>query len=95
MPEATKSYLLVPEDFPRAELIDDVLVNFQLCQDLVRHVVEEVRKEKSRHPLVPASEIVDLHLEMAQRFGWGCVPGEIEWIFRNVVLELGCDKPEP
>lgn len=89
----TKGYLYVPKDFPRADLVDDVLINYQLCQDLVCYLVDEVRKEQLRHPLVPPSEIVELHLDMALRFGWGCVPGEIEWIFRNVVRELGCDMP--
>jgi hypothetical protein len=61
--------------------------------DLVRHVVDEVRKEQVRHPLVPATEMVEMHLDIARRFGWGCVPGEIEWIFRTVVRELGCEHP--
>lgn len=86
-------YLSIPADFPRANIIDDVLSNYELCVDLVRQLVAEVRKEQLRHPLVPTSEIVELHLEIARRFGWGCVPGEVEWIFRNVVRELGCDLP--
>lgn len=93
MSEKIRGYFGIPKDFPRADLIDDVLINYQLCQDLVCHVVDEVRKEQRRHPLVPPSEIVEMHLEVARRFGWGCVPGEIEWIFRNVVHELGCDMP--
>lgn len=90
---ASGMYLSIPKDFPRANLIDDVLLNYQLCMDLVRHVVDEVRKEQVRHPLVPASEMVEMHLDIARRFGWGCVPGEIEWIFQTVVRELGCDHP--
>jgi hypothetical protein len=90
---APGAYVSIPKDFPRANLIDDVLLNYQLCMDLVRHVVDEVRKEQVRHPLVPATEMVEMHLDIARRFGWGCVPGEIEWIFRTVVRELGCEHP--
>jgi hypothetical protein len=90
---APDAYVSIPKDFPRANLIDDVLLNYQLCMDLVRHIVDEVRKEQVRHPLVPASEMVEMHLDIARRFGWGCVPGEIEWIFRTVVRELGCEHP--
>jgi len=90
---APGAYVSIPKDFPRANLIDDVLLNYQLCMDLVRHIVDEVRKEQVRHPLVPASEMVEMHLDIARRFGWGCVPGEIEWIFRTVVRELGCEHP--
>jgi len=86
-------YLSIPADFPRANLIDDVLSNYELCVDLVHQLVVEVKKEQLRHPLVPVSEIVELHLDMARRFGWGCVPGEVEWIFRNVERELGCGAP--
>jgi hypothetical protein len=93
MSGATKGYASIPKDFPRADLIDDILVNYQLCQDLVRFIVDEVRKEQLRHPLIPTSEIVKLHLEVARRFGWGCVPGEITWIFCNVARELRCDMP--
>ena len=91
--ETSNLYLSIPADFPRANLIDDVLSNYELCVDLVFQLVAEVRKEQLRHPLVPTSEIVELHLEIARRFGWGCVPGEVEWIFQNVVRELGCDLP--
>ena len=84
----------IPSDFPRANLVSDVLSNYELCLDLVRQLVEEVRKEQLRHPLVPTTEIVELHLDIARRFGWGCAPGEVEWIFRNVVRVLGCELPQ-
>ncbi|WP_109370507.1 hypothetical protein [Massilia sp. WG5] len=84
----------IPKDFPRANLIDEVLVNYQLCEELVRHVVDEVRKEQLQSPLLATPEIVAMHLETARNFGWEGFPGEIEWIFRNVVRELGCDMPE-
>lgn len=83
----------IPKDFPRANLVDDVLSNYHLCLDLVRHLIDEVRRDQLRHPLVPTSEIVEMHFDMAQRFGWGCVPGELDWIFRTVVRELGCEMP--
>lgn len=89
----SRTFVSIPSDFPRANLIDDVLSNYELCLDLVRQLVEEVRKEQLRHPLIPTIEIVELHLEIAQRFGWGGVPGEVEWIFRNVVRVLGCESP--
>lgn len=91
--EMTRRYLPVPRDFPRAELLDEVLANYQVCEELVRYTVDEVRKEQLRSPLIPTSEIVSMHLETARRFGWGCFRGELEWIFRNVVRELGCDLP--
>ena len=93
MPGTLPQYLSVPNDFPRASLIHDVLVNYQICEDLVWHVINEVREEQQRHPLIPAVEIVEMHLDMARRFGWGGVAGEVEWIFRSVVQHLGCDMP--
>jgi hypothetical protein len=88
-----QQYLSVPTDFPRASIIYDVFANYQICEDLVWHVVSEVHEEQQRHPLIPTLEIVEMHLDMARRFGWGGVPGEIEWIFRSVARHLGCDLP--
>lgn len=88
------SYLSMPSDFPRASIVNDVFLNYQLCLDLVRYMVDEVKKEQVRYPLVPIVEIVKLHFDIARRFGWGCIPGEIEWIFQVVICELGCEMPE-
>ena len=87
-------YSSIPKDFPRAELFDEVLSNYRLCQELVGDVVRMVREEQLRSPLIATPEIVGMYLGTARRFGWGCYPGEVEWIFRNVVRELGCDLPE-
>lgn len=92
--ETAKGYSSIPKDFPRANLFDEVLVNYQLCEELVCYVVDEVHKEQLRSPLIPTSEIVGMRLETARQYGWGCFSGEIEWIFRNVVRKLGCDLPE-
>jgi hypothetical protein len=83
----------LPPDFPRADLVQEVLANYEMCSELVAQIVGEVRKEQLRSPLISTPEILEMHLELARRFGWGCFPGELEWIFRNVVRELGCDMP--
>lgn len=83
----------LPSDFPRADLVRDVLSSYEMCRDLVAQIVAEVRKEQLRSPLICTPEIIDMHLGLARRFGWGSHPGELEWIFRNVVRELGCDMP--
>jgi hypothetical protein len=88
----TRRYSPVPRDFPRAELLDEFFANYQVCEELVRYTVDKVRKEQLRGPLIPTPEIVSMHLETARRFGWG-FQGELEWVFRNVVRELGCDLP--
>lgn len=80
-------------DFPRANLLSNVLFNYQMCEELLTHELTEVRKEQLRSPLVATPEIVERHFELAKQYGWGCFPGEIEWIFRNVVRELGCEMP--
>ncbi|MBK4735338.1 hypothetical protein [Noviherbaspirillum pedocola] len=83
----------LPQDFPRADLVREVLSNYEMCSELVAQIVAEVRKEQLRSPLISTPEIVEMRLDLARRFGWGCFPGELEWIFRNVVRELGCDMP--
>lgn len=91
--DAAQDYCSIPRDFPRANLLDDVLLNYQMCEELLAHELTEVRKEQLRSPLVATPEIVERHFELAKQCGWGCFPGEIEWIFRNVVRELGCEMP--
>jgi hypothetical protein len=91
--EVLREYASIPKDFPRAELVDEILANYRMCEELVSTIVEEVRKEQLRSPLISTPEIVEMQLELAIRFGWGCFPGELEWIFRNVVRELGCELP--
>jgi hypothetical protein len=88
-----QDYSAIPKDFPRANLLEEVLVNYQICQELVTYVLNEVRKEQLRSPLMATPEIVEGHLTIARQFGWGCSSGEIEWVFRNVVRELGCEMP--
>jgi hypothetical protein len=92
--ETRQDYSSIPKDFPRANLLDDVLCNYQMCEELVAHMLKEVRKEQLRSPLIATPEIVERQFELARQCGWGCFPGEIEWIFRNVVRELGCEMPE-
>lgn len=92
--KATDEYASIPRDFPRADLVDEVLSNYRLCQELVGDVVKMVRGEQLRSPLIATPEIVGTYFETALCYGWGCHPGEVEWIFRNVVRELGCDLPE-
>ena len=91
--ETMKDYSSIPRDFPRANLLDEVLFNYHMCQELISHVVNEVRKERLRSPLISTTEIVERHLELAKEYGWGCFPGEMEWVFRNVVREVGCEVP--
>jgi hypothetical protein len=91
--ETALRYFSIPRDFPRANLLEDVLFNYELCEEFVSHVLKEIREEQLRSPLIATPEIVERHLEVARQYGWGCFPGEIEWIFRNVVRELGCDMP--
>lgn len=83
----------LPPDFPRADLVREVLSNYEMCSELVAQIVAEVRREQLRSPLISTPEIVEMRLDLARRFGWGCFPGELEWVFRNVVRELGCDMP--
>ena len=83
----------IPQDFPRASLVHEVLSDYRLCEEHVIHVIHEVKKEQLRSPFISTPEIVDKYLMLAKRNGWGCFPGEIEWIFRSVVRELGCDLP--
>lgn len=74
-------------------MIDDIFEHYQLCLSIVQDIADEVKKDQIRLPLIPAAEIIELHFDIAQRFGWGCVPGEVEWIFRNVAQELNCEIP--
>jgi hypothetical protein len=89
----TQDYSTLPKDFPRADLVSEVFSSYQMCRELVSHIVGEVRKEQLRSPLISTPEIVEMHLNLAREFGWGSFPGEVEWIFRNVVRELGCEMP--
>lgn len=91
--EITQDYAAIPRDFPRANLLDDILFNYQMCEEFLAHVIRQVRAEQLRSPLIATSEIVERHFELAKQVGWGCFPGEIEWIFRNAVRELGCEMP--
>ncbi len=92
--ETIQDYAAIPRDFPRAKLLDDILSNYQLCKECLAHVLREVKTEQLRSPLIATTEIVESHFELAKQAGWGCFPGEIEWIFRNAVRELGCDMPD-
>lgn len=76
--ETTQDYSAIPKDFPRANLLEEVLSNFQVCQVLVSYVLNEVKKEQLRSPLIATPEIVERHLELAKQYGWGCSAGEIE-----------------
>lgn len=88
-----QDYSSIPRDFPRADVVAEVFANYEMCKELISQIVGEVQKEQLRSPLISTPEIVEMHLDSARRFGWGSFPGEIEWIFRNVVRELGCDMP--
>lgn len=91
--ETMQGYSSIPSDFPRADVVKDVFTSYQMCKELVAQIVEEIRKQQLRSPLISTPEIVEMHFEMADKFGWGTHPGEIKWIFRNVVRELGCEMP--
>jgi hypothetical protein len=91
--ETTQDYSSIPRDFPRAHLLNDILSNYQMCEEFLAHVLREVKTEQLRSPLIATPEIVERHFELAKQAGWGCFPGEIEWIFRNAVRELGCEMP--
>ena len=92
--QTTQDYASIPKDFPRANLLEELLSNYQMCQELVAYVLKEVKKEQLRSPLIATPEIIERHLELAQQYGWGCSAGEIEWVFRNVVRELSCEMPD-
>ena len=86
-------YLAIPKDFPRANFLEEVIVDYRMCQELVTHVVEQVKKEQLHSPLLATSDMVERHFTVAKQYGWGCSNGEMEWVFRNVVRELGCEMP--
>ena len=90
----THDYASIPKNFPRAHLLREVFADYQLCQELVTFVLSEVQKEQLRSPLIATPEIVQRHFTIAKRYGWGCSSGEIEWVFQNVVRELGCEMPD-
>lgn len=66
---------------------------YRMCQELVSHLVEQVKKEQLHSPLLATSDMVERHFTVAKQYGWGCSTGEMEWVFRNVVRELGCEMP--
>lgn len=86
-------YPAIPKDFPRANLLEEVMVDYRMCQELVTHVVEQVKREQLHSPLLATSDMVERHFTVAKQYGWGCSNGEMEWVFRNVVRELGCELP--
>ena len=73
--DAAQNYSSIARDFPRANLLDDVLFNYQMCEELLAHELTEVRKEQLRSPLVATPQIVERQFELAKKGGWGCFPG--------------------
>ena len=75
--ETRQDYSAILKDFPRENLLEEVFSNFQVCQELVSYVLNEVKKEQLRSSLIATPEIVERHLELLSNMGGGVLQGKL------------------